>query len=575
MRLKILHKLLLGSALYLAIAISFGVYVYSNIEHIRVKQRLVEIADDSRDYVLELRRNEKNYIIRRDAEYLDNIHEIAGKLRNIVTNLAPDIINDFGKDDYQALKDSIYSYSSLVDRFSDNYKAEAALSDELRVAGRALEDTALRQPDQRLARQVLEIRLQEKNYILFKDRKYIGSLKDGVSSIRGRMSGDACRGLCDRYLAIADRLVDNNNKEAVLLRLVQESAKRMQGIVEKVAGREREDIDAYLVKSQRLLMGALLVLITLGPLTMWFLAKAISSPLRGLEETARKISDGETDLRVRVHGDYETASLQKSFNVMLNRLQTSQESLEDTIRLLQEKNAQLIEAEKLASIGVLASGVAHEINNPLANISLTAETIYDARRGIPVEELEELTKDIIEQTERAQAVVNNLLGYARARKNEKWEDLDVREALARSVKLVSHQVKLHDIDIHEDYPEAPLMVNGNSGKLEQVFVNIMLNAVHAMDQGGKLALTARHDAAGGHAVVEIKDTGPGVPEDNLKKIFDPFFTTKSVGEGTGLGLYISYGIVKDHGGEIEVESKPGQGTLFRITLPTIKLQGEH
>jgi len=570
MRLRILHKLLLGSSIYLAIAISFGVYVYNDMSRVRVKQRLVEIADDSREEVLELRRNEKNYIIRRDVEYLNNIDKIAERLRGSVSNLEPEIVDTFGKDDYTALKDSIYAYSSLIDRFSANYKGDAELSQEFRDTGRALEDLVLRMPDKRLTPQVLEVRLLEKNYTLFKDRKYIDELKDKVTGLRTGLTKPAARGLCDRYIDVADRLVDNNKKETVLLKLVQDTAKRMQEIIEKVAGRERENIGVYLVGSQRLLLLALFVLATLGPLTMWFLSKAITSPLRKLEATARKISQGERGLRVATEGDVETMSLQNSFNAMLDNLRQYRESLEETVRLLHEKNAQLIESEKLASIGVLASGVAHEINNPLANISLTAETILEAGKGIPAEELDRLTKDIVEQTERAQAVVVNLLGYARSRKDERWDDVEVGEALTRAVKLISHHVKLHDVNLVEEHSEGPLLVKGNRGKLEQVFVNIMVNAMHAMAQGGTLTLRTRPDEAGEHAFVEFRDTGPGIQPENIQKVFDPFFTTKTIGEGTGLGLYVSYGIIKDHGGDIEVESEPGAGALFRVILPLAK-----
>jgi two-component system NtrC family sensor kinase len=391
-----------------------------------------------------------------------------------------------------------------------------------------------------------------------------------VAELRGGLTGQASLSLCDKYLGIADKLVLNTKSEAVLLGLVQDTAKEMQRVIEKVAGREREVIGAYLVSSQRLLLGALFLLVMLGPLTMWFIAKAISSPLRNLEATARKITEGELDLRVETKGDVETRSLQRSINAMLDRLRLSRESIEETVRLLQEKNAQLIESEKLASIGVLASGVAHEINNPLANISLTAETILDAGKDIPEEELKRLTKDIIEQTERAQAVVVNLLGYARAQKDERWEDVEVGEALARSLRLISHHIALHDVTLNDESGGPPLIVKGNRGKLEQVFVNIMVNALHAMEKGGTLTLRVHPDETGGYALIEFKDTGPGILLDNLQKVFDPFYTTKSMGEGTGLGLYVSYGIVRDHGGDIEVESIPGAGALFRVMLPILK-----
>jgi len=564
-RHKIIHKLLLGYAAYLLIAIFFGVYVYTNIQHIRVKQRLVEAAEDARDEVLELRRNEKNFIIRRSPEYLDNIHAITGALRTSVANLGPDIIAAFGTEDYSALKDSIELYASLTDRFGEDYKAEASLTERFRDTGRAMEAAVLSRNDPATTREALELRLMEKNYVLFKDREYIDRLRQGVSGLKTRIPTPEIRRLCENYLSTADMLAASGEKEAALLVRVRAAANGIQTIIEKVDKRERYEIESYLVNSQRLLLGALFVLAVAGPLFMLYMARAITAPLIRLKDAARLISEGDEDIRVKVEGDLETASLQQSFNVMLNKLQDSRDSLEDTVLELREKNAMLIEAEKLASIGVLASGVAHEINNPLANIMLTAETAQSVISKMPEGELGTLLEDIISETERARSVVTGLLDYTRGMRDEAVREVDLRETVGRSVRLIAHQAAINDANITEEYADRPLPVLANSGRIEQVFVNLMLNAIQAMDKGGRLSVTVR---GGGHnAVVEVKDSGRGIPPEDMKRIFDPFFTTKPVGRGTGLGLYVSYGIVKDHGGEMEVESMPGEGALFRVRLP--------
>lgn len=562
--------MLLGYTLYLAIAFSFGVFVHNQVGQIMAKQKLVEVADDAKEELLELRRNEKNYIIRRDPVYLDKIHQIIDRLKARLTDFKPDLVSAFSGDDYRILSDAVTAYSALMENFSLNYHAAASLTLELSKIGKEIEQKTIASQDYQLIQEVLEIRLLEKNYILFMETGYLRRLKAKIQTLRTMVAGEtrSCP-LCNTYLDTAEKLFEHNRQETELLIKIRERANTMETIISTAAERERESIARYVVNSQRTLLTALIALASLGSLLSWLLSKAILSPLQKLEATVRRISAGETDLRLDTEGDVETASLQKSFNTMLDTLDLARESLEKTVQLLQEKSVQLIESEKLASIGILASGVAHEINNPLANISLTAETLLEAGKDLDDEERTELLSDIIGQTERASVVVNNLLGYARSMKNSKTAELDLCVVLRRALKLVVHEIRLHDIELHQALAQCPLWIMGNSGRLEQVFVNIILNGVQAMTREGTLRLSTGRDESGKFAVVSIKDNGPGISDDNLKKIFDPFFTTKSTGEGTGLGLYISYGIIQEHGGEVEVESSEQDGTLFRIRLPLI------
>ncbi len=568
MRLRILHKMLLGYCLYLAIAVFFGIFVYNGVGQIMAKQKLVEIADDLKEELLELRRSEKNYIIRRDPIYVDKIHQIVSYLEGQLINFKQDLISALNEDDYSVLMNSVTAYSSLMEEFSSNYRSTVSLTEEMRNIGKNIENKVVATQDYSLIQEVLEIRLLEKNYILFMEAKYLQELKRKIEALRNRINNTltVCK-LCTSYLNTADTLFEHNKKESELLGNIREHANKMEGVINTVTRRERENIAHYVINSQRILFSALIALAIFGSILSWLLSKAILSPLQKLETTVRRITEGDIDLRLDTKGDVETASLQKSFNTMLDTLNLARESLEKTVHLLQEKGIQLIESEKLASIGILASGVAHEINNPLANISLTAETMLETRKDLSDEEQVELITDIITQTERASAVVNNLLGYARSMKNSKTAEVDVCAILIQSIELVTHEIKLHDIDLQKDLTYCPLYIIGNKGRLEQVFVNVILNAVQAIEHNGSISLSAKSDDSGRFAVIEVQDTGPGIAEENIKKIFDPFFTTKSTGEGTGLGLYVSYGIIHEHGGEIEVESKIGHGTLFRIRLP--------
>jgi hypothetical protein len=224
---------------------------------------------------------------------------------------------------------------------------------------------------------------------------------------------------------------------------------------------------------------------------------------------------------------------------------------------------QLLQAEKLSSLGLMAAGIAHEVNTPITGISSYTQMLLketpasDARKSI----LEKIEK----QTFRAAGIVNGLLNFARINGTE-YQDLDVNRLLQESLTLLEHQLTRSGIRISRSLDTSIPMVFGNGGKLQQVFVNLFLNARDAMPGGGELRVhTGMNESM---VIVDIEDTGTGISEDAIKRIYDPFFTTKGASKGTGLGLTISYGIIQEHGGRILVDSEPGKGTRFRLKLPT-------
>ncbi len=224
---------------------------------------------------------------------------------------------------------------------------------------------------------------------------------------------------------------------------------------------------------------------------------------------------------------------------------------------------QLLQAEKLSSIGLLAAGLAHEVNTPITGISSYTQMLLretpesDSRKPI----LEKIEK----QTFRAAEIVNGLLNFARLNGSE-FQDLDVNRLIQESLALLDHQMRQNHIKVEAALDGTLPPVFGNGGKLQQVFINLFLNARDAMSSGGELNIrTAMNDHM---VIVDIQDTGIGISEENIKRIYDPFFTTKRSGKGTGLGLAVTYGIIQEHGGRIFVDSAPGAGTHFRLKLPT-------
>ena len=224
---------------------------------------------------------------------------------------------------------------------------------------------------------------------------------------------------------------------------------------------------------------------------------------------------------------------------------------------------QLLQAEKLSSIGLLAAGIAHEVNTPITGISsYTQMLLQQTPAG---DERKPMLEKIEKQTFRAAEIVNGLLNFARMNGSE-FTELDLNQLIRESLALLEHQLRQNRVDVLYAPDESIPKVYGNAGKLQQVFVNLFLNARDAMPTGGTLKVeTAKNDSM---VVVDILDSGIGIPSENLRQIYDPFFTTKSTGKGTGLGLAVTYGIIQEHGGRIFVDSAPARGTHFRLKLPT-------
>ncbi|MBW2082541.1 MAG: GHKL domain-containing protein [Deltaproteobacteria bacterium] len=226
-----------------------------------------------------------------------------------------------------------------------------------------------------------------------------------------------------------------------------------------------------------------------------------------------------------------------------------------------------------SSIGTFTSGIAHELNNPLNNISLTAETLLEESDTLDKGESKEMILDIINQASRASEVVRNLLDFSRT-EAPSLKKLEVKTVIQETVKLVRNQLMIMGVKLELNLPEDILPICGNLHNLEQVFLNLLLNAIQAMPDGGKITISAKQ-AEEGYVAIEVSDTGVGIKPDALEKIFDPFFTTKPAGRGTGLGLSIVYGIIKKHGGYVEVKSQEGVGTTFTVYIPACREDEEN
>ena len=299
-------------------------------------------------------------------------------------------------------------------------------------------------------------------------------------------------------------------------------------------------------------------------------------PVGKMVAATQNIAAGRFDQEVQSSPQQgEIALLADSFNTMLKSLRQMRGDLEEWGRTLEEKvkqrseelftmQARVAQSERLASLGILAAGVAHEINNPLgAVMALTALTLEDLKEDDPNREN---LQEVVRQSERCRDIVKGLLQFSRHSKVNP-ELADLNKILQNTLSLVTKQAQFLNITVAVNYdPQLP-PVMADKSELEEVFMNILINAAQAMQERGTITITTRHSAADNSVEVLISDTGCGVPPDKIDKLFHPFFTTKESGQGTGLGLSIAYGIITSHHGSISVESEVGKGSTFKIRLP--------
>lgn len=308
---------------------------------------------------------------------------------------------------------------------------------------------------------------------------------------------------------------------------------------------------------------------------LYFSTNRIIDPLHKMVIATEKIAKGDLSHKVKVTSKDEIGLLATSFNRMTTDLQAANEKLiewgktlekkvEERTRELINMQASLIQSEKLASLGKLAAGIAHEINNPLGGVLIYSHLILeDTPKDSP--HYDNLKK-IVKETSRCKDIVKGLLEFARPKEPE-MTLVDINDLVDKSLYIIEGQALFQNIKIVRQFSDNIPKSVADSSQLQQVFMNIILNAAEAMGESGTLTLKTSLNSKGKYIKIDFIDTGHGILEKDMKQLFEPFFTTKEVGKGTGLGLAISYSIIQKHDGTIDVKSKPGEGATFTVRLP--------
>jgi signal transduction histidine kinase len=341
---------------------------------------------------------------------------------------------------------------------------------------------------------------------------------------------------------------------------LREHGSAMVSNAHEVMARERSQVNSMLTFSQRVPLALLVLLaLSIGFLVL-FIRRQMLAPLDRMVNVARRVAEGDLTMvkGMRRYRD-EFSELAMAMNHMMYQLHVRQDML--------------VNAHKLKAVGTLTAGVAHELNNPINNIMLTAELLREDYADYSDADRLDMVQDLVGESERAQRIVRNLLDFARESGSEA-EALDVAEIVDDTLQLATNQFKLANVKVNVDgRPDLP-SVYGDAQQLEQVFLNIVLNAIDAMPDGGRLDISIGLTGDREYLEVDFEDTGTGIPPHKMNDIFDPFFTSKKRGKGTGLGLALSLDILKRHGGDIQVRSEVGRGTTFTVVLPVAKVPAD-
>ncbi len=444
----------------------------------------------------------------------------------------------------------------------------------------------------------LEVRRFEKNYFLYEQRsdyeenlRYVTRAGELLAANRSGFvalsSEDQATLLADDLRSYRDlmeeyeKLVRRQHRQpaegdaALKMRLeggIRKNGKDIVTVAEDISKTERRSLQALLSTSLRFLLISISVLIAMVIVIGQVLERMVVKPLKLMERNMEVIAEGKFENIPIDSKDREVLSLTRAFNKMLRELELRQRHL--------------VQSEKLASLGTLLSGVAHELNNPLSNISSSSQILAEELESADPAFKRELVGQINEQTDRARNIVRSLLEFSRDKEFKK-QPLPLRALFEETIRFIKGQVPA-TASIILEVPEEIAIV-ADKQRIQQVFLNLLKNAAEAVNEGTITVRAQQHRAIDkaedensiynylkyhGKCTleddtvdIEIRDTGVGIPANVLPKVFDPFFTTKDVGKGSGLGLYIVHEIIEEHDGCIAVDSEPGKGTTFLIRLP--------
>lgn len=438
----------------------------------------------------------------------------------------------------------------------------------------------------------LEMRLSEKNYFLYKDASALNDIRNKLNQSKAAMMSardDIVRAIgaanylqlessTHAYLQVIQSADSNAPASEHLQSHIREAGQKLREFSDHVTKLERTNVNRIIAESRTGLFTSLFLILVSALGVNQLISRRILASLKDIEKVAHAISEGDFN-KVKTSAQaleprmiLKTISGMKCFSFFQSNPSDELGSVMKAINSMSEdlkKHEELIiQSKKLASIGILTAGVAHELGNPLNNISMMAQAYAELYDDLSREERLDYMIKVDEETERIRDIVKNLLDFSKPKKPNR-NVAHVNEVVQKSLKLVQNMISISNIEINICLGDEIPVVFIDINQIQEVLINLITNAIQAAASGDEIFITTRLAADADHVEIEVRDTGKGIPPEFLPHVFDPFFTTKEA-SGTGLGLFVSYGIIQNHQGNIRVHSELGAGTCFTIELPVYK-----
>ena len=516
-------KIIFGFSISAFIITILAAFEYVNFIQVRNEMQFLEVTDTIRNKSLELRRHEKNFFLfpEQAAEEAGATHDYLSQLGEITNNLQP---GDPAK--IEELKSLVADYGT---RFGNIKQSLVDISAYFEARKASFGPT--------------------QGFVPLAE----AYSRDKPLFVAGYLQSTA-------GLPATDPLVVKLVQLDTDINSLRQTGENILGASEDLDKNARDDADHVIRQSQYAILIFFPLFLLFGLSAMLYISTGVVRRLKTLTGEIDRIGARYApgipleEAKKAGHKD-EVDTLVEKFNNMNSQLNSWEIEL-------QEKNQELLQSKKLAAIGTLAAGVAHELNNPLNNINISAQVLKKQVKSEDQAEVREIIDDIVGQTTRVKEIVGNLLEFARERE-PRLQDVELNALVRNAFRLVSGTMNVEGIVFALDSKQESLMLRADPAQLERVFVNLFTNAVAAME--GKGQLIVRIEPEDDSVKIYVSDTGKGIPEEDRDKIFDPFFTKKD--KGTGLGLAIVMNVINKHGGEISVVSQENMGTVFEIDLP--------
>jgi len=564
MRLKLWKQVNLNLLLPVLIASAIILYAVYNLGTISNRINFIKIADDINLTLLELRRYEKNILLFKEEGNIKNFYEYLKQLEVKVRNAEHEIVEEINKLNYRPLMEDIKTYKESADSLITSVKVEQKLLEDIRPLGRHIEKNAARKE------MALELRRYEKNYIIYREQQAVDKLHQMTKElIRGQPS---LSGPVKQYLKAFDSLTENESLKERLVEKMRHSGRAIEKITMDFANKKRIAIDRTISTSRKLLIASFIFLIVSTCVVACLFSANLVRTLKTIERSFGRLKSGDFTHGIDLNtgsAPKEITSFVKAYNQTINNLGASRAELENTLKKLEhvnkelvEKQDELVEKRKLTAMRLLASEIAHEINNPLSSLTTFLGMFYEDMQADNIKK--EAIELMLKEVNRCQVVLRELGDFAR-KEPLKFKEVNPAELINEVIDIVSEQNRQCGINLTASLNGLPEKAVLDPVLIYQALINILTNAYRFTPSGGNIDVQGNTE--NNNMVIVVKDTGNGIGENDLPHIFEPFFSTRKDVGGSGLGLAITKKIIERHKGSIHVESKPGKGTVFKIKLP--------